>query len=883
MLSYPENTIWYIEARPWNGVKNQEPGFAQADPVSRGSGCAVTMTKVTPSGERRPQTYILTCAHVVRDKFDCLLEDIICYPPGYGFIRTTQNSRRCGTFPNAEAYPATVSSYSPCQGTLGPRDKKLKDAITSDWVLLEVDEPNFLHRPAIRVLNPERSYNGLVLSTIGFPFGAGTLAEKELAEKNGKGNEYTFWKNGKVVIPTRARNFRFTGYCEPGMLDYEGPEETRPGMSGGGVFDDDGVFIGIHRSATDATMKKGAISCEAIALHLYETHQLEFFSVRKEIPSSLNHRNSFEKSRSRIQGNAVERQELKLQRLIEDGASKSEINEAGKELHRIRRQSQYSVELHKAMMVSGRYILAQKLGSGGFGEVWRAWDRELNQFVALKFLHRHLGKDNSTSDRFLRGAKQLQRLTHPNIVRILHEPVLFRDYLYYAMQFIENGNFNDAIINKAITLDNSMQLLAQIGLAIQHLHDNEMIHRDVKPQNILIDGHGLGILGDFDLVRAQDTFGFTQTSSFGTHLFSAPEIMDSTKQGDHRSDIFSLGMTTIFAIFGQDLPFSIIRDTPAFIETLDVSDDVKGVLERSVQFDPGIRFASISEYISELTKAWQANRNQKTVKSSKTLSRFSKQALIDIIGEHELREHAYDEIIESIRHADSVLLGHPPENMGGFSCFTQCRSAMVCGGDHLDFIELKDGRIAIIIVDVVGLCFPAALFKWVFAMIAKITCSKNCDATSIMYEINETFTNLNTDRFITAILLVLDLINNEVEIVIAGHIPPMIRTLDGAAIDLGEEISGPPLGIMSDIQFDSVKYTFQEKELMLLFTDGVFEAPDANGVQFGIHRLKDLLAGSTTGPIAFGTRLVKELDDHISGMPQEDDIAIICLGLNSTS
>jgi len=283
MVRYPENTVWYIEARPWNGPKDGQAGFAQVDPVSRGSGVVVTFTKVMPDGGRQPRSYILTCAHVVRDSSDRLLEDIICYPPDSGYVRTPENSRRCGTFPNAEAQPATVSQYSPCHAVQGPRSDELKKVPASDWVLLEINNSSFYHQQAICAYENEQVPMDASLSLIGFPFGAGTLAERAKAEAEGYGNEYPFWKDGRSVKATVAKNFRPADNTEPGILDYEGPEESRPGMSGGGVFGDGGALIAIHRSSTDSTMKRGAIEAESIVRFLRDAYTLEF-APGKNVP-----------------------------------------------------------------------------------------------------------------------------------------------------------------------------------------------------------------------------------------------------------------------------------------------------------------------------------------------------------------------------------------------------------------------------------------------------------------------------------------------------------------------------------------------------------------------------------------------------------------------
>ncbi|MCP4701346.1 MAG: trypsin-like peptidase domain-containing protein, partial [Gammaproteobacteria bacterium] len=258
-LTYPENTVWYIEARPWSGPEDK-PGFAPVKAGPKGSGAVVTFTTVQPNGERKTRSYILTCAHVVRDSSDCLLEDIICYPPGKGFIGTAENARKSGTFENANVQTASVSKYSPCQGKRGSRPEHLRNDPASDWVLLEIHDPAFRNQPSVKALHDENLSTDQTVQVIGFP--GGDLD----------------WKNGDIVTAATARDFRPCAGSEAGMFDYDGPEETRPGMSGGGIFDDDGALVGIHRSNTDAVMKRGGIRADAIARRLRQDHQMEFAS-----------------------------------------------------------------------------------------------------------------------------------------------------------------------------------------------------------------------------------------------------------------------------------------------------------------------------------------------------------------------------------------------------------------------------------------------------------------------------------------------------------------------------------------------------------------------------------------------------------------------------
>ena len=265
-LTYPENTVWYIEARPWSGSDKKNPGFASDKNVSKGSGVVITLIRELENGERKPQTYILTCAHVVRtrdfvvkEKDDLLLEDIICYPPGKGFFKTVENKRRSGES-IAKARVAVVSKYSPCKGELGSRPDHLKNNPALDWVLLEIDDPLFRNHASVKEVCKDDLSADQTLQVIGFPGGDAT------------------WEEGDMVSPVTAEGFRLRGDSTPAILDYEGGEETRAGMSGCGIFDDKGVLVGIHRSSTDASMKKEGVRIERIIQEVRETHQMKFVS-----------------------------------------------------------------------------------------------------------------------------------------------------------------------------------------------------------------------------------------------------------------------------------------------------------------------------------------------------------------------------------------------------------------------------------------------------------------------------------------------------------------------------------------------------------------------------------------------------------------------------
>jgi serine/threonine protein kinase len=145
-------------------------------------------------------------------------------------------------------------------------------------------------------------------------------------------------------------------------------------------------------------------------------------------------------------------------------------------------------------------------------------------------------------------------------------------------------------------------MIAQVGQALQFAHERGLVHRDVKPSNVMVDGEA-GKLTDFDLVRETDITGGTKTGAMGTFLYAAPEVMSRPQEADVRADIYGLGMTAVFALFGGDLAMDVIRDADRFIDRLPCNPVIQDVLKKAVAWDRNERFASAAEFVQALEQA----------------------------------------------------------------------------------------------------------------------------------------------------------------------------------------------------------------------------------------------------------------------------------------
>lgn len=207
----------------------------------------------------------------------------------------------------------------------------------------------------------------------------------------------------------------------------------------------------------------------------------------------------------------------------------------------------------------GGYRIERLLGSGGMGAVYLAQHPTLPRRVALKLLRG--GSDSDLRARFLREAETAARLDHPNIVT-LYDRGVEGDELWIAMQYIDGSDAAGAVANGRLDAARAVRIISEIAAALDHAHANRVIHRDVKPANILLTRPGSGgaesraLLTDFGIAKALDnTTALTQTGYFLASLqYAAPEQL-SAEAIDHRADVYALGCTLYHFLVGTP-PFS---------------------------------------------------------------------------------------------------------------------------------------------------------------------------------------------------------------------------------------------------------------------------------------------------------------------------------------
>lgn len=257
-------------------------------------------------------------------------------------------------------------------------------------------------------------------------------------------------------------------------------------------------------------------------------------------------------------------------------------------------------------LLDHRLELIERIGQGGFATVWKAYDKQARRLVAVKVLHPQLASDQGRRQRFVRGAEKMKELRHLHIVRVFEEKLEEADRHFFVMEYCGGGDLRQAILAGRFTLRERLRIILEIGEALDFAHSRGVIHRDVKPSNILLDGSHRPKLADFDLVRALDTLNEPQTQGRpGTLLYAPPERVT-----DESADIFALGMTAAFVVHGGDLPADVIKEPRSFIARLSCPDATKTALLKAVSWDVTGRFDSIAAFCFELKRSLEPEASE---------------------------------------------------------------------------------------------------------------------------------------------------------------------------------------------------------------------------------------------------------------------------------
>ena len=251
------------------------------------------------------------------------------------------------------------------------------------------------------------------------------------------------------------------------------------------------------------------------------------------------------------------------------------------------------------LVLANRYFLTSEVGHGAVAMVWNAYDRIKDEQVALKLLHGAAAENPVLVQRFWQSAQQQASLSHPAIVGVLNKPREESGIHYVVMEYVPAGNLRNWVLNNKLTRTQLLRLMQRLGSALQYAHERKVLHRNIKPTNILFDTTGHARLVDFGLQWPADATTEKQ-SRLDRVIYMAPEEQLGDSDGDPRSDVYSLGMCALFALHGKELPSLVMQERAAFIEQLEVPPALKAVVKRAVAMNAADRFSSAAEFCRAL-------------------------------------------------------------------------------------------------------------------------------------------------------------------------------------------------------------------------------------------------------------------------------------------
>ena len=307
----------------------------------------------------------------------------------------------------------------------------------------------------------------------------------------------------------------------------------------------------------------------------------------------------------------------------------------------------------------GPYRLIEKLGKGGMATVFKAYHPSLDRYVAIKALHPAFMEHPGFIERFEREAKVVAKLEHPNIVPI-YDFSEYEDRPYLVLKYVRGETLKARLDKAKLTYKESRHIFRVIASALSYAHQEGVLHRDVKPSNVLLDKAGGVYLADFGLARMTETSQTTLSGQMmmGTPHYISPEQAKGLGNLDSGTDIYSLGIMMYELLVGDvpyqaDTPFSVIHDhiySPLPLPrdmNPDLNEDIQRAILKSLAKKREDRFANVSEMMAAFLKAFDSlikerpsedeaptlalyeDARQKAAKPAKTGKEFTETKVVD--------------------------------------------------------------------------------------------------------------------------------------------------------------------------------------------------------------------------------------------------------------
>lgn len=249
------------------------------------------------------------------------------------------------------------------------------------------------------------------------------------------------------------------------------------------------------------------------------------------------------------------------------------------------------------------------------------------------------------------------------------------------------------------------------------------------------------------------------------------------------------------------------------------------------------------------------------------------------LHEEALRQREMDRDLQIAHSVQSGFLpAHPPQ-LTQYSFYNYYRPANRVGGDYFDYIEMPDGRLAVVVADVVGHGVAAALLMAKLSAEVKFSLATQLRPESAVTRLNQMFGGgLLEDRFVTLVMTVLNPDTHELTVVNAGHMAPMVRRASGDIEEVGFDTAGLPVGVIDEHEYEQCRIPLGPGDMVALYTDGINESTNRDGKMYTIGRLREQVARTAENAEVLGKNIIDDVRQFIDGHVQGDDMCLVSFG-----
>jgi serine phosphatase RsbU (regulator of sigma subunit) len=351
------------------------------------------------------------------------------------------------------------------------------------------------------------------------------------------------------------------------------------------------------------------------------------------------------------------------------------------------------------------------------------------------------------------------------------------------------------------------------------------------------------------------------------------------RREDSNHDTIRISKTIVNQV--MDSKEAILSADAANDERFDMSQSIADFRIRSMMCAPLIDSDGKSFGVLQIDTLDQRNRFEEN--DLGVLVAVAAQAAVAIdnarMHDNALLQRSMERDLALAHQVQQGFLPKDPPEMPGYEFFDFYQPANHVGGDYFDYVDLPDGRLAILVADVVGHGVAAALLMAKLSAEARFNLVAETNPAKSLSLLNRAICALPfEDRFITMIMMILDPATGKIEVANAGHMCPILRRRDGTMTEPGEEQVGIPLGIVDDFDYEPFTFEIAPGDLAMVYTDGVNESMDKNEDFYGIDRIrKQISHTSSARPGMLGQFIVDDVRRFMGDAPQSDDMCFVLL------